>query len=85
MKSKIENGTLIIKLRLEVPRPSSTGKTLLIASTHGVQNLSTEYEGKPVSVVANAFVPCDPSNNGKGKSARKRKYDEGDEEEEDEN
>ena len=85
MKPKIENGMLIIKLPLEDPRPSSTGKTLLIASSHGVQNLSTEFEGKRVSIVVNAFVPRDPSNDAKGKSKRKRKDDdEDDAEEEDE-
>lgn len=56
MKSKIKNGNLMIELPIEKPRPSATGKTLLIASTRGVKRSSSRYNGRTVSIVANAFV-----------------------------
>jgi hypothetical protein len=56
MKSRIENENLVIELPLEKPRLSSTGKTLLVASTRGVQRTTAKFKGKTISVVANAFV-----------------------------
>ena len=56
MKSRIENGNLVIELPLEKPRLSSTGKTLLVASTRGVKRTTAQFKGKAISVVANAFV-----------------------------
>jgi hypothetical protein len=56
MQSRIKNGNLVIELPIEKPRPSKTGKTLLIASTRGVKRLEARYKGKTVSVVVNAFI-----------------------------
>jgi hypothetical protein len=56
MRSKIKNGTLVIELPLEKPRPSATGKTLLVASTRGVKRSAALYKGQNISVVANAFI-----------------------------
>jgi hypothetical protein len=56
MQSKIKNGNLVIELPLEKPRPSKTGKTLLVASTRGVKRLEVRYKGKTVSAVVNAFI-----------------------------
>jgi hypothetical protein len=47
---------LIIKLPLEKPRPSASGKTTLIASSRGLTTGSAKYGGRPVVVVASAFV-----------------------------
>jgi hypothetical protein len=44
-----------IKMPLESPRPSASGKTKLIASTRGVKSSDMSYLGHPVMVVANAF------------------------------
>jgi hypothetical protein len=46
MQSKIKNGNLVIELPLEKPRPSKTGKTLLIASTRGVKRLEAQQRSK---------------------------------------
>jgi len=57
MESRIEDGKLVIELPLEKPRPSSTGKTLLVASTRGVQRTTARVKGKTISIVVNAFIP----------------------------
>lgn len=59
MEARIEDGKLVIELSLEKPRPSSTGKTLLVASTRGVQRTGARLNGKPISMVVNAFIPRD--------------------------
>lgn len=53
---KIENGKLIIVADLETPRPSASGKTLVVASTHG--NITTEatVDGKAVVLGLNAYI-----------------------------
>jgi hypothetical protein len=56
MDARIEDGNLVIELPLEKPRPSATGKTLLVASTRGVQRSTARFKGKTISVVANAFI-----------------------------
>jgi hypothetical protein len=84
MESRIEDGKLVIELTLERPRPSATGKTLLVASTRGVQRSTARFKGKTISVVANAFIFPDTGiaeRRGKPSGPEKR---EGDEEEDDE-
>ena len=56
MEVKIEDGKLIISIELQKPTPSSSGKTLVVATTHG--NVVTEcmIEGKPVVVGVNAYI-----------------------------
>lgn len=87
MGARIQGDYLVIKLPLEEPRPSSTGKTLLIASTRGVQRSKDRYEGKTVSFVANAFVDADGAPSKKeskpAMQQSKRKGVEDDEQEED--
>ena len=59
MKVEVKNGRLTISLKLRKPTPSKSGKTLLVASTRGVQTSSVEVNGKPVRIVANAFIDID--------------------------
>jgi hypothetical protein len=47
---------LRIELSLEKPQPSKSGKTMLVASTHGVKTTDVQCDGRSVVVVANAFV-----------------------------
>ncbi len=56
MEVKIENGKLIISIELQEPTPSASGKTLVVATTHG--NMVTEcvIDGKPVVVGLNAYI-----------------------------
>ena len=35
MEVKIENGKLFIEIDLQEPTPSASGKTLVVATTHG--------------------------------------------------
>ena len=51
MKVEVKNGRLTISLKLRKPTPSKSGKTLLVASTRGVQTSSVEVNGKPVRIV----------------------------------
>lgn len=38
------------------PAPSSSGKTLVIASSHGNHRVDATYDGKPITVGFNAYV-----------------------------
>lgn len=72
MEAKIRNKNLVIVLPLEEPHPSASKKTLVVASSHGVQQSTARVDGKIVSVVANAFIDVDvPAE--KKKSEMKRK------------
>jgi hypothetical protein len=54
---EVDGKMLVIRLPLQEPvRSKSSGKTLVIASTHGVFAAEARYRGKPIVVVANAFV-----------------------------
>lgn len=56
MEVKIEDGKLIISIDLQKPTPSASGKTLVVATTHG--NMSTEcvIDGKNVIIGLNAYI-----------------------------
>ena len=56
MDVKIENGKLIIVIDLQEPTPSASGKTLVVATTHG--NVKTEcvIDGKEVVIGLNAYI-----------------------------
>lgn len=56
MEAKIEGDKLIIIIELQKPTPSASGKTLVVATTHG--NVVTEciIDGKPVVVGLNAYI-----------------------------
>jgi hypothetical protein len=56
VKASIKNNTLILEIPLQAPRPSSTGKTLTVASTGGFTKTDAEVNGKTVSVSLNACI-----------------------------
>jgi hypothetical protein len=57
MKATIENGELVIRLPLnKTPILSTSGKTLIIASTHGNQKTDAVVNGQPVVIGANAYI-----------------------------
>jgi hypothetical protein len=56
MEVKIENGKLIIILELQPPTPSASGKTLVVASTHGNTPTNCEIDGKKVIIGVNAYI-----------------------------
>ena len=57
MKATIENGELVIRLPLnKTPIPSSTGKSLVVASSHGNQKTDAVLNGQPIVVGVNAYI-----------------------------
>jgi hypothetical protein len=56
MKVEIKDKKLYIEIDLEEPTPSSSGKTLVVASTRGNTVTSAEVNGKPVSIGLNAYI-----------------------------
>jgi len=57
LKATISDGRLVIEIpATEQPGRSSSGKTLLVASSRGPCRTSEFVEGKPVYVNLNAFI-----------------------------
>lgn len=56
MKVEIRENKLYIEIDLEKPTPSSSGKTLVVASTHGNTVTTAEVNGKPVTIGLNAYI-----------------------------
>jgi hypothetical protein len=74
VEAKIVKGQLVITLPLQTPARSASGKTLIVASSHGVKRSALKMEGKELCVVANAFIyPSSPDEKGGKKSPVKPK------------
>jgi hypothetical protein len=56
MKAEIKDGKLIVEIELQEPTPSTSGKTLVIATTHGNQTTTAMYEGQPITIGLNAYI-----------------------------
>ena len=56
MTVEIKNGKLRIEIDLETPTPSSSGKTLVVASTHGNTVTNVMVDGKPLTIGLNAYI-----------------------------
>ncbi len=56
LKVEIKDNKLIIEIDLEKPTPSASGKTLVVASTHGNTVTDAEVEGKPLVLGLNAYI-----------------------------
>jgi len=56
MQVEIKNGDLVITIPMQKPTPSASGKTLVVASSHGNQPTSAQVDGKPVVVGLNAYI-----------------------------
>ncbi len=58
MTAKIVGNKLVIEIPLNaVPVPSTSGKTLVVASTHGNKITQALVNGKNVVVGLNAYIP----------------------------
>lgn len=53
LTAKIENNKIVLTLDLQPPTKSSSGKTLVIASTHG--NQAIDINGETVYVGVNVY------------------------------
>ncbi|MCK9212111.1 MAG: hypothetical protein M0P61_14820 [Ignavibacteriaceae bacterium] len=56
MEVKIEDNKLIITIELQKPTPSASGKTLVVATTHGNTQTQCIVDGKPLVVGLNAYI-----------------------------
>jgi hypothetical protein len=57
VKVTIENGELVIRIPVEnPPRLSSSGKTLIVATSSGNKATAATVDGKPVIVGLNAYI-----------------------------
>jgi hypothetical protein len=56
MKVTIENNELVIRLPMQEPRPSASGKTLVVATTSGNKTTEANVNGKPIIIGLNAYI-----------------------------
>lgn len=56
MKVNIEGNELVIRIPMQEPAPSSSGKTLVVASSHGNKVTDAKVNGKPITVGLNAYI-----------------------------
>jgi hypothetical protein len=57
MKVTIENNELVIRIPVEnPPRPSASGKTLIVATSSGNQTTDAIVNGQSVVVGLNAYI-----------------------------
>lgn len=57
LTASVEGDYLVIRVPMNAkPTPSSTGKTLVVASSHGNKQTEVEVDGKAVFVGVNAYV-----------------------------
>jgi hypothetical protein len=56
MIASIKDNTLHIAIPLQAPRPSSTGKTLVVATSGGNVTTTATVDGKPVTIGLNAYI-----------------------------
>lgn len=56
MKATIKDNILYIEIPMETPRESSTGKSLIVASTGGFEKTPLQVEGKQLTINLTAMV-----------------------------
>ena len=56
MKVTIKDNLLTIEIPLQTPRPSASGKTLVVATTNGNATTTATVNGKPVIIGLNAYI-----------------------------
>lgn len=56
MTARIEGGKLIVEIDIHEPRPSASGKTLVVASSEGNKATTATVNGKPVVIGLNAYI-----------------------------
>lgn len=57
VKVSVEKGELVIRLKMDKnPKPSGSGKSLVVASTRGIHTCDLEVDGKALKLGVNAFI-----------------------------
>lgn len=60
MKASIKAGVLHLEIPITSPAtPTTSGKSLMVASTKGNIKTDVMVEGKPLTVSVNAYIPKD--------------------------
>jgi hypothetical protein len=80
MKAERKGNELVITIPLlERPKPSKSGKSLLVCTSGGVRPLAIKVNGRPIQMVVNGFIyPDAPTSVTKD---RNQEMPDGDEEE----
>jgi hypothetical protein len=52
----IDKGFLNIRIKMQKPKPSASGKTLVVASTYGNIKTDATVDGKEVTLGLNAYI-----------------------------
>ncbi len=56
MKAEIKGTQLVITIDMQEPAPSASGKTLVVASSHGNMATTAQVNGKPVIIGLNCYI-----------------------------
>ena len=58
MKVEVDKKTneLVIRLPMQEPTRSGSGKSLVVASSHGNQATTAQVDGRPIVVGVNAYI-----------------------------
>lgn len=56
MTATIEKNELVLRIPMQKPTPSASGKTLVVASSRGNVTTTAQIDGKPVVVGVNAYI-----------------------------
>lgn len=57
LSAKVDGKFLVIRIKMnQKPEPSSTGKTLVVASTRGNKELQVKVQGQPVICGLNCYI-----------------------------
>lgn len=51
-----ESNELVIRIPLQEPAPSASGKTLVVASSHGNQRTDATIDGQNITIGVNAYI-----------------------------
>ncbi len=58
MNVTIDGNELVIRIAMQEPKPSASGKTLVLATTHGNVKSGLKVGDKEVVVGLNAYIPA---------------------------
>ena len=56
LTAEIKGKVLTITMDIQTPAPSASGKTLVVASSHGNMATTATVDGKPVIIGINAYI-----------------------------
>jgi hypothetical protein len=59
MNVTIEKNEIVIRVPLQKPQPSGSGKSLIVATSAGIVTTSATVDGKPVKIGLNCFIAKD--------------------------